>query len=68
MTNHELAILTANAIESDELATALFDKFDREHNLNSKEWKILDKILDEIYPISDEDLSFMMEYNLIDED
>ena len=67
MTNHELAILTAQAIESDELAIALFDKFDREHDLSSKEWEILDKIVDEISPISDEDLSLMIELGMFDD-
>ena len=40
MTNHELAVMTAATIESDELAAALFDKFDREHDLTPAEWKI----------------------------
>ena len=68
MTHHELAIMTAAAIESDDLATALLDKFDREHDLTPSEWAILDKVMDEITPISDEDLSFMMELGLIDDD
>jgi hypothetical protein len=36
--------------------------------LTPAEWGILDKIIDEVSPISDEDLSFMMEFGLIDED
>lgn len=68
MTMHELAVMNAAAIESDELAAAMFDKFDREHDLTPAEWEILDKIIDEVSPISDEDLSFMMEMGLIDED
>ena len=68
MTMHELAVMNAAAIKSDELAAALFDKFDREHDLTPAEWKILDKIIDEVSPISDEDLSFMMEFGPIDED
>lgn len=68
MTMHELAVMNAAAIESDELAAALFDKYDREHDLSPAEWEILDKIIDEVTPISDEDLSFMMELGLIDED
>ena len=68
MTMHELAVMNAAAIESDELAAALFDKFDREHDLTPAEWKILDKIIDEVTPVSDEDMFFMMEMGLIDED
>jgi len=68
MTMHELAVMNAAAIESDELAAALFDKYDREHDLSPAEWAILDRIEDEICPISDEDLFFMMELGLIDED
>lgn len=68
MTMHELAVMNAAAIESDELAVALFDKFDREHDLSPAEWKILDKIIDEVSPVSDEDMFFMMEMGLIDED
>ena len=68
MTMHELAIMNAAAIESDELAVALFDKFDREHNLAPAEWKILNKIMEEVFPVSDEELSFMMELGLIDDD
>ena len=68
MTNHELAVMTAQAIESDELAAALFDKFDREHDLTPAEWAILDQIVDEVSPVSDEDMFFMMDMGLIDED
>lgn len=68
MTGHELAIMYASAIESDELAVALFDKFDQEHDLSPKEWAILDKIIDEVAPFTDEDLSFMNEMGLIDDD
>ena len=68
MTGHELAIMYASAIESDELAVALFDKFDQEHDLSPKEWAILDKIIDEVSPFTDEDLSFMNEMGLIDDD
>ena len=68
MTNHELAIMTAAAIESDELAAALFAKFDQEHDLNFKEWEILDRIVDEVSPISDEELSFMIDMGLLNED
>lgn len=68
MTLHELAVMTANAIESDEVAKALFDKFDQEHDLIPSEWAILDKIIDEVSPISDEDLSFMMDIGLLEDD
>lgn len=68
MTNHELAVMTAQAIESDELAAALFDKFDREHDLTPTEWAILDRIVDEVSPVSDEDMSFMIDMGLLDED
>jgi len=68
MTMHELAAMNAAAIESDELAATLFDKFDREHDLTPAEWKILDRIIDEVASISDEDLFFMTEMGLIDED
>lgn len=68
MTMHELAVMNATAIESDELAKALFDKFDQEHNLSPKEWEILDRIIDEVSPVSDEDLFFMTELGLIDDD
>lgn len=68
MTMHELAVMNAAAIESDELAAALFDKFDQEHDLTPAEWKILDRIIDEVSPVSDEDMFFMMEMGLIDED
>lgn len=68
MTNHELAVMYASAIESDELAVALFDKFDQEHDLSPKEWAILDKITDEVAPFTDEDIFLMIEYGLIDDD
>ena len=68
MTMHELAVMNAAAIESDELAKALFDKFDQEHDLSPEEWRILDRIIDEVSPISDEDLFFMTEIGLIDDD
>lgn len=68
MTNHELAVMYAAAIESDELAVALFDKYDQEHDLSLKEWEILDKIIDEVAPFTDEDFFFMEEMGLIDDD
>ena len=68
MTNHELAVMYAAAIESDELAVALFDKFDQEHDLSPKEWAILDKIIDDVSPFTDEDIFLMNEYNLIEDD
>ena len=68
MTMHELAVMNATAIDSYELAVALFEKFDREHDLTPAEWKILDRIIDEVSPISDDDMFFMMEMGLIDED
>lgn len=68
MTNHELAVMTAQAIESDELAVALFEKFDREHDLTPAEWAILDQIVDEVSPVSDEDMFFMIDMGLLDED
>lgn len=68
MTMHELAVMNAAAIESDEVAAALFDKFDKEHDLSPAEWAILDRIVDEVSPISDEDLFFMIDMDLIDDD
>lgn len=68
MTEHELAVMYAAAIESDELAVALFDKYDHEHDLSLKEWEILDKIIDEIAPFTDEDFFFMAEMGLTDDD
>ena len=67
MTMHELAVMNTAVIESDEVA-ALFDKFDKEHNLALAEWAILNRIIDEVSPISDEDLFFMIDMNLINDD
>lgn len=68
MTMHEIAVMNAAAIESDEVAAALFNKFDKEHDLTPAEWAILDRIIDEISPVSDEDLFFMTAMDLIDDD
>lgn len=68
MTMHEIAVMNAAAIESDEVAAALFNKFDKEHDLTPAEWAILDRIIDEVSPVSDEDLFFMTAMDLIDDD
>lgn len=68
MTNHEMAIRTAQNIESNPYAKSLFDRYDADPNsLTAAEFCEMTRLADLAMPLDDYEMMLALEMNLFDD-